>query len=99
MDEQECPGDQQGRLSEHDHRQDQHVSEIEALAGKENGIFAQRMFRASQIFMGGKEKALEVPEKHIIEREHRVNEQRVDVLESVPWRPGIIRREAKDAAS
>src|SRR5579863_3103637 len=99
MDQEERLGDQQRRFPQNHHRQDKHVSEVEALASKENGIFAQRMFSASQIFMGRKEKALEVPEKHIIEREHRVNEQHVDVLEAVPWRPGFIRRKAKDAAS
>src|ERR1700733_14790232 len=99
MDQEECPGDQQRRFSQNHHRQDKHVSEVEPFARKENGIFAQRMFSTSQIFMVRKEKALEVPEEHIIEREHRVNEERVDVLEPVPWRPGFIRRKAKDAAS
>src|ERR1700680_624639 len=99
MDQKERPGDQQRRFSQHHHRQDKHVSEVEALAGNENGIFAQRMLSASQIFMGWKEKALEVPKEHIIEREHGVNEQRVDVLEPMPWRPGFIRRKAKYAAS
>ena len=65
MDEEERSGDQQRRFSQHHHRQDKHVSEVEALAGKENGIFAQRMFSASQIFMGRKEKALEVPKEQI----------------------------------
>src|SRR5580704_6648658 len=99
MDQEERRSDQQRRFPQNHHRQDKHVSEVEALARKENSVFAQRMFSASQIFMVRKEKALEVPEKHIIEREHRVNQKRVDVLEPVPWRPGFIRREAKDAAS
>ena len=99
MDEEERPRDQQRRFSQHQHRQDKHVGEVEALAGKENGIFAQRMFGAPQIFMVGKEKALEVAEEHIVEREHRVNKQRVDVLEAVPRGPGFIRCKAKDATT
>src|SRR5579863_2147784 len=99
MDQEERLGDQQRRCPQNRHRQDKHVSQVEALAGKENGIFAQRMFSPSQIFMGRKEKALEVPEEHIIEREHRVNEQRVDMLKAVPWRPGFIGGKAKNAAS
>src|SRR5271170_1357386 len=99
MDQEERPGDQQRRFSQNHHRQDKHVSEVKALARKENGIFAQRMFRTSQIFMARKEKALEVPKEYIIEREHRVNEEHVDVLEPVPWRSGFIRGKAKDATS
>src|SRR5579872_6606171 len=99
MDQEERLGDQQRRCPQNRHRQDKHVSEVEALAGKENGIFAQRMFSASQIFMVWKEKALEVPKEHIVEREHRVNQQRVDVLEPVLGRPGFVRRKAKNAAS
>src|ERR1700677_4959344 len=99
MDQKECAGDQHRRFSQHHHRQNKHVSEVEGLAAKENGIFAHRMMRASQIFMGRKEKTLEVPEEHIIEREHGVNEERVEVLEPVPWRPRFVRCKAKDAAS
>src|ERR1700728_4389940 len=98
MDQEERAGDQQRRFPQNHHRQDKHVSEVEPLARKENGIFAQRMFGTSQIFMARKEKALEVPKEYIIEREHRVNEQHIDVLEPVPWRPWFIRRKAKDAA-
>ncbi len=58
-----------------------------------------RMFGAFQIFVGREEKALEVPDEHIVEREHRVKEQRIDVLEPVPARAGFIGRKPKDAAS
>ena len=57
------------------------------------------MFGAFQIIMGREEKALEVPDEHIVEREQRVNKQRVEVLEAVPGRPGFIGRKAKNAAS
>src|SRR5271155_237904 len=99
MDQEERPGNQQRRFSQHHHRQDKHVSEVEALAGEKNRVFSQSMLGASQIFVVREEKALEVPEKHVIEREQRVNEQRIDVLEPVPWQPGFIGRKAKDAAS
>src|SRR5580700_10136331 len=99
MDQEERTSDQQRRFSKHHHRQDKHVSEVEALAGNENGIFAQRMFGAFQIFVGREEKAFEVPEEHIVEREQCIKEQRIDVLEPVPWRTGFIGGKAKDAAS
>src|ERR1700689_2369176 len=99
MDEEERPGDQQRGFSQHHHWQDKHVSEVEALAGNENGIFAQRMIGAFQIIVGREEKALEVPEEHIVEREHCIKEQSIDVLEPVPWRAGLIGGKAKDTAS
>ncbi len=58
-----------------------------------------RMLRLFQIVVGGKEKALKVPHEHIIERKHRVKEQRIDVLEPLQRRPGFVRRKPKDAAS
>src|SRR5208282_6743031 len=48
---------------------------------------------------GREEKALEVPEEHIVEREHGIKEERIDVLEPVPGRAGFIGGKAKDAAS
>src|SRR5208282_4097659 len=48
---------------------------------------------------GREEKALEVPEEHIVEREHRIQEERIDVLEAVPRRAGFMGSKAKDAAS
>lgn len=99
MDQEERPCDQQRRFPQYQHWQDKHVREVEALAGKENGVFAQRMFGAFQIFVGREEKALEVPKEHVVKREQCVNEQGIDVLESVPWRPGFIGREAENAAS
>src|SRR5208282_1153856 len=57
------------------------------------------MFGAFQIIVGREKKALEVPEEHIVEREQCIKEQRIDVLEAVPRRPGFIGGKAKDAAS
>src|SRR5271168_1530032 len=57
------------------------------------------MIGAFQIIVGREEKTLEVPEEHIVKGEHCIKEQRVDVLETVPWRPGFIWCKAKDAAS
>jgi len=74
MDQDERPGDEQRRFSQHYHRQDKHVSEVEGLADNENGIFAQRMTGAFQIIVGREEKAFEIPEEHIIEREHRIKD-------------------------
>src|SRR5271154_7181418 len=99
MDQEERPGDQQRRFPQHHNRQDQHISEVEGLAANENGIFAQRVIGALQIIVGREEKALEVPEEYIVEREHGIKEQRIDVLEPVPRRAGFIGGEAKDAAS
>src|SRR5271155_2491726 len=52
-----------------------------------------------QVIEGREEKALEVPEEHIVEREHCIKKQRVDVLEAVPRRAGFMGGKAKDAAS
>src|SRR5580692_13117743 len=96
MDQEERTSDQQRRFSQHHHRQDKHVSEVEALAGKENGVFAQGMVGAFQIIVGREEKALEVPEEHIVEREHGIKEQRVDMLEAMPRRACFVGAKAKD---
>src|ERR1700723_4752609 len=56
------------------------------------------MIRAFQIIVGREEKALEIPEEHIVQREHRIKKQRVDVLEAMPRRAGFIRGKAKDTA-
>src|SRR5258706_14347425 len=54
---------------------------------------------ALQIFVGREEKALKVSNENIVEREHGIKEQRVDVLEPVMAHAGFIGREPKDAAS
>jgi hypothetical protein len=54
---------------------------------------------AFQIFVGREEKALKVSYENIVEREHGVKEQRVDVLEPVQARAGFMGRKPKDAAS
>src|SRR5580700_4004327 len=56
------------------------------------------MVGAFQIIVGREEKALEVPEKHIVEREQCVKEQGIDVLEAVPWSARVMGGKAKDAA-
>src|SRR5271163_3429902 len=57
------------------------------------------MIGAFQIIVGREKKAFEVPEEHIVEREHRIQEERIDVLEAVPRRAGFMGGKAKDAAS
>ena len=99
MDQEERSGDQKRRFSQHDHRQDKHVGEIEGLAGEEDSVFAQRMPGALQISMGREEKVLKVPDEDIIEREECVEEERIDMLKPVQRRPGFVGREAKDATS
>src|SRR6267154_698487 len=54
---------------------------------------------ALQIFVGREKEALKVSNENIVEREHGIKEQRVDVLEPVMAHAGFIRREPKDAAS
>src|ERR1700743_976007 len=97
---------QQGRAKDkkrlfplHQHRQDQHIGEVEALANKENHVFPQRMPGALQVIVGGQKKMLEVSNEYIIKREHRVNQQRIDVLEAVERGSRFMRRKAKNAAS
>src|SRR5215469_11049134 len=98
MNQEKRTRDQQGRSSQYQHRQDQHVGEVEALTQKEDGVFTLRVPGAPQVFVGGKEEALKVTEEHIVDRKQRVNEQSIDMLKPVPWRPGFIGRKAKDAA-
>src|ERR1700722_246019 len=98
VDQQERPAHQQRRFFQHQQRQNQHVSQVKGLAGKKNNVFAHRMPGAAQVIVFGKEKTLEVPEEDVIEREHRVNQQRINVLEAVPRQLGFIRRKAKNAA-
>src|SRR6516164_8745424 len=66
--------DQLGRFSQHQYRQDKHVGEVEAFPCKEYGVFTQRVSGALQVSVRREEKALEVSEKHVIERKQRVNE-------------------------
>src|SRR5271156_4296379 len=98
MHQQERPANQKWRFSQDQQRQDQHVSDVETLSGKKNGVFAQRMFGTFQIIVGWEEKTREVPDQHIVEGEQRVNEKSIEVLEPVPWRSRFIGRKAKDAA-
>src|SRR5579862_240317 len=91
--------DQQRRFSKYQDWQDEHVGEVEGLAHKQDGDFTPRMPGAPQIFVGGKEKALEVPEEHVVKGKQRINEESVDMLKPVPWGPGFMGRKAEDAAS
>src|SRR5260370_18187592 len=54
---------------------------------------------AFKIVVGWEEKALKVTHENIVEREHRVKEQRIDMLEPVEGRARFMGRKAKDAAS
>ena len=99
MDQEERSGDQQQRFSQHQHRQDKHVSNVEGLAPKEDRVFAGSVFGALQIVVLWGEKALEVPDEYVVERKQSVKQQHVDVLKPVQWRPGLMGRKAKNAAS
>ena len=99
MGKQESHRDQQRRFPQQHDRQNNHVSEVECLTRKEDGVFARRMFRAFQIIVGREEKAREVPHKHIVERKHRVKKQSIDMLEPLHAQAGFVGRKAKDAAS
>ena len=94
MGEQERQADQQRRFLQHHDWQDQHVGEVEGFPGKEDDIFPQRMRRVFQIIVGGKEEALKVSQKHIVEGKHRVKEQRIYVLEPLKGYPGFVGRKA-----
>src|SRR5882672_7959731 len=98
MDQHEGPNDQKRRLSQNDHRQDEHVGDVEGLPRKEDDVFPRRMPGTFQVIVGGEEEALEVPDEDIVEGEHGVEEQSVPVLEAVVRRPGLVGREAKYAA-
>src|SRR5208283_5704374 len=56
------------------------------------------MHRAFQISVGREEKGLEVPYENIIERKQRVEEERIDVLEPLQRRAGLVGRKPKEAA-
>ena len=85
-------------MQEH-HRENQHVGEVKRLAGEEDDVFAQGMAGAPEVIVLGKEEALEIAHEDVIEREHRVEEQAVDVLEAVPPGAGLVGGEAEDAAA
>jgi hypothetical protein len=52
-----------------------------------------------QIVMGWEEKALKVPNENVVEREQRVQEERIDVLESLYTRARFVGGKSKQAAS
>ena len=91
--------DQQRRFSQYHHRHDKHVREVETLAGKEHGVITQGVPFPLQVFVHWEEKALKVSDEHIVEGKQRVNDKRIDVLKSVPWRSGFMGRKPKNAAS
>src|SRR5271154_6783232 len=99
MDQHERCSDQPRRLPEHHYRQNEHVRNVESLPCKEDGVFPLRMPRTLQIVVGWEEKALKVPYEHIVEREHRVEEQRIDVLEPLQGLARFVWGKPKDAAS
>lgn len=93
----ECPSNQQRRSPQHHNRQNQHVRQVERLPREEDEVLPQRMPVAFQIVVGREEKALKVPDENIVQREHRVKEQRIDVLEPMQGRARFMRRKSKDA--
>ena len=99
MDQHERQEDQQRRFPQHYDRQNEHVGEVECLAREKDGVFTRRMLGALQIIVGREEKGFKVPEENIVEREKRVKEQRIDVLEPVHARAWLMGRKSKDAAS
>src|SRR5277367_1425312 len=52
-----------------------------------------------QIVMGREEKALKIPNENVVEREQRVQEKRIDVLESLYRGARFVGRKSKDAAA
>src|ERR1700761_1576076 len=60
VDQEEGASDQQGRTSQHQYGKNQHVCEVEELAGKEDNVFTMRMSGALQVVVGRKEEALEI---------------------------------------
>ena len=99
MNQHESPSHQEGRLPQHKHRQNEHVGEIESLPRKEDAVFSRWMPGAPQIIVRREEEALKVSYENVVEREHRVEKQRVDVLEAVIARAGFMGRKPKDAAT
>jgi hypothetical protein len=99
MDQHECPNDQQRRFPQQQHWQDEHVGEVERLPREEDGVFPRRMPGTLQVVVGWKKKGFKVPYENVVEREHRVKEQRIDVLEPVLARAGFVGCKPKDAAS
>src|ERR1700676_831625 len=99
MDQEERYGDQQKRLAQRHHRQNEHVGEVKSFPGKEDGVFTLRMAGAFQVIVGREEEALNVSYEDIVEGEQRVKEERVDVLEPVVGRAGLMGRKSKDASS
>src|ERR1700739_227412 len=99
MNQHESPSHQEGRLPQHKHRQNEHVGEIESLPRKEDAVFSRWMPGAPQIIVRREEEALKVSYENVVEREHRVEEQRVNVLETVIACARFMGRKPKDAAS
>jgi len=99
VDQHERPDNQQRRSPQHDHRQDEHVCEVESLPPKEDGVLSRRMLGTLQIVVGREEKGLKVPHENIVKREHRVKEQRIDVLKPMPARTWFVGSEPEDTAS
>src|SRR5208283_1683096 len=68
MGKHESQSDQQRRFPQQHDRQNKHVGEVESFTCKEDGVFSHRMLRVFQISVGWEEKALKVPQEHIVER-------------------------------
>jgi hypothetical protein len=57
------------------------------------------MAGAGEVVVLGEEEGFEVANEDVIEREHGVEEQAVDVLEAMPGGAGLVGGEAEDAAT
>ena len=99
MNQHERQRDQQNRFSKQDHRQNEHVGEVECLSCEQDCVFAQRMFGAFQIVVGREEKGFKVPDEYVVERKQRIKEQRIDMLKAVHARAGFMGRKPKNASA
>ena len=78
MDQHERRSDEQRRFPQHHHRKNEHIRKVEGLPCKENAVFPQWMPGTFQIVVGREEKALKVSYEDVVEREQRVQKQRID---------------------
>src|SRR5580698_1150608 len=90
MGKQESQTNQQRRLPQHHHRQNQHVSDIKSFSRKESDVLPQGMLRAFQIIMRREEETLEISQEDIVERKQRVHQQGIDMLKPMQRRSGFV---------
>lgn len=96
--EQKSAADEPERFVQQDNRQDQHVGQVEQLAGEQRDVFAQWMLDA-QIVVGWKEETLEIAHKNVVQREEGVEHEGINVLEAVDGLVLLVWCEAQKAAA